>query len=471
MKKLEKYNKKRDFSQTNEPKGEILHKNTKNLRFVIQHHKATTDHYDFRLEHDGVLLSWAVPKGISQNPKDKRLAVMVEDHPLSYIDFEGIIPKGNYGAGSVEIFDKGKYVPKYDIDYGLKKGHLQFDLYGKKVKGEFSLVKMKDNNWLIIKGEDEYVSTSETKNTLLPFKSCEVMLATLSDELPKGKDWAYEIKYDGYRILSFVEKGNVVCKTRNGNDYTGKLESIVEELKKIKEESFILDGEVVAFDEGGKSDFGLLQRALKENNKIYYVVFDLLALNGEDMREKTLKERKKILEMMLVKSNNIIYSQHVIGKGKQAFAFAKKNNLEGVVAKKLSSKYIGRRSEDWLKIKCYKRQEFVIAGFDTNEKNPYLSAIYVGYYKQDKLVFVGKVGTGFDEQEKIELNKKFMKITVKKCQFNEKINENDKILWLKPILVAEIQYMEITKDGLLRQPSYIGLRDDKDAKSVVLEGE
>ena len=472
MKKLEKYNKKRDFSKTNEPKGKISTKKTKQLRFVIQHHKATKEHYDFRLEHNGVLLSWAVPKGVSQNPKDKRLAVRVEDHPLDYINFEGVIPKGNYGAGSVEIFDKGQYIPKYDVEYGLKKGHLQFELKGEKLKGEYSLVKMDDKNWLIIKSEDEFAKDKiEKEDTTLPFKDCAVMLATLSSNLPTGKDWAYEIKYDGYRVLSFVENGKVVCKTRNGNDYTKKLDKIVKSLQKIKEDSFILDGEVVAFDDNGRSDFGLLQDSLKEGKGIYYVVFDILALNGKDLRDENFIKRKQILERVLAKApDNIIYSQHIVGKGKQCFNFAKKHGLEGVVAKNINSKYQSKRSEDWLKIKCYKRQEFVIGGFDINEKNIYLSAIYVGYYKEDKLVFVGKVGTGFDEEEKMVLNRKFNKIAIKKCPFYKNFKQNEQITWISPKLVAEIQYAELTKDGLLRQPSFIGLRDDKNAKSVVLEG-
>ena len=471
MKKLEKYNEKRDFSKTNEPKGEISSTRKRKLRFVVQHHKATTNHYDFRLEHDGVLLSWAVPKGLSQNPKDKRLAVMVENHPIDYIDFEGIIPKGNYGAGSVEIFDKGNYIPKYDLEYGLKKGHLQFELKGKKLKGEYSLVKMDDKNWLIIKSEDKFANESvEEENTSLPFKSCDVMLATLSRDLPTDKNWAYEIKYDGYRILAFVENQKVKCKTRNGNDYTLKLSKIVNSLEKINEKSFVLDGEIVSFDEVGRSDFGLLQRAIKEGNDIYYVVFDILALNGKDLRNENFLKRKEILERVLAKAPaNIIFSQHIVNKGKQCFAFAKKQRLEGVVAKKTNSKYIGCRSEDWLKIKCYKRQEFVIGGFETNEKNVYLSAIYVGYYEDKRLVFVGKVGTGFDDKEKIALNKKFSKIAIKKCPFDKNFNKNNQITWISPKFVAEIQYAELTKDRVLRQPSFIGLREDKDAKSVVLE--
>ena len=471
MKKLEKYNKKRDFSKTNEPKGEIISSKAKNLRFVIQHHKASKDHYDFRLEHDGVLLSWAVPKGLSKNPKDKRLAVMVEDHPLDYIDFEGVIPKGNYGAGSVEIYDKGKYIPKYDIDYGLQKGHLQFELKGKKFKGEFSLVRMDRKNWLIIKSDDEFASEKvEQEDTSLPFKTCDVMLATLSNKLPTGRDWAYEIKYDGYRIVSFCEEGKIECKTRNGNDYTEKLKDIAKSLKQINEKSFVLDGEVVSFDEKGRSDFGLLQRSLKEKGEIYYVVFDILALNGKDLRKEKFLQRKQILERVLAKApQNIIYSQHIIGKGKQCFAFAKKEKLEGVIAKKTDSVYLGNRSEDWLKIKCYKRQEFVIGGFETSEKNALLSAIYVGYYKDNKLIFAGKVGTGFDEEEKLILNKKFSKIAVKKCPFDKNFKKSEQITWLSPKLIAEIQYAELTKDGVLRQPSFIGLRDDKDAKKVFLE--
>ncbi|MBR4003512.1 MAG: DNA ligase, partial [Clostridia bacterium] len=341
---LKEYNKKRNFNSTNEPQGKTKPTNTSELRFVIQYHQARAKHYDFRLEYDGVLLSWAVPKGLSLNPKDKRLAVHVEDHPIDYINFEGIIPKGNYGAGSVEIFDCGNYSPTIDFNKGLKKGHLKFVLNGEKLKGEWSLVKIDEKNWLIIKSEDEFAETKpkrKAKAIKNPFNKCEVQLATLSKSIPTSNDWLFEIKYDGYRILSFVENGKVKMLTRNNMDYTKKFQSIAKSLKKINQTAFIVDGEMVSFDKNGKSDFGLLQQNIKTgNNNFHYVIFDILSLNGEDLREIPLIERKKELEKLLVKAdNNLIYSSHILGKGKESFKLAKEKQLEGIIAKKVDSAY------------------------------------------------------------------------------------------------------------------------------------
>ena len=481
---LNEYNKKRDFKKTSEPKGDTKSqknktklkskKVTKNKEkiFVIQYHQARTKHYDLRLEYNGVLLSWAVPKGLSQNPKDKRLAVMVEDHPLDYANFEGVIPKGNYGAGSVEIFDSGSYEPLSSFSTGLKKGHLKFLLNGEKLKGGWSLVKIDDKNWLAIKEDDQFATTNpkQLKNKKNPFDKCDVALATLTDKIPKGKQWLFEIKYDGYRMLSFVNNGKVKLSSRNDKDYTKKFNDIVESLKQLNEYSFVLDGEIVSFDKNGKSDFGLLQNNIKhQNSDFYYVIFDILALNGVDLRKKPLFERKEILERLLANApNNLIYSKHIVNNGAKFFKLAKDKNLEGIVAKKIDSQYVGKRTTDWLKIKCYLRQEFVIAGYTKTEKNKYLSAILVGYYKNKKLIFVGKVGTGFTEEQKIELSNKFKKYERATCSFDEIPNKKN-VIWLKPELVAEIQYAELTKSAVLRQPSFIGLRKDKDPTSIVLE--
>lgn len=465
---LKEYNKKRNFNNTKEPIGTKQKSSIR--RFVIQYHEARTKHYDFRLEHNGVLLSFAVPKGLSMNPKDKRLAVMVEDHPIDYINFEGIIPKGNYGAGTVEIYDKGEYIPLDNIDQGLKKGLLKFILNGNKFKGEWSLINTEENKWLIIKGEDEYSSKGiKKKKTKIPFKNCSIQLATLTNSLPKGKDYIYEIKYDGYRIIAYVENKKVKLLSRNNNDYTNKFQNLSKSLKEIEQDSFVLDGEVVAFDSKGKSDFGLLQESIKNNeNRLYYVAFDLLYLNGQDLRTLPLIERKNKLERLLFKSNDyLIYSQHV-DKGKECFEFAKENNLEGIIAKRIDSKYLGRRTNDWLKIKCYLRQEFVIGGYSTSSKNELISALFLGYYDDKKLIYVGKVGTGFSENIKKELYLLFQKNIRKTSPFFKKIEENNAI-WLRPIFVAEIQFTEFTKDKLLRQPSFIGLRKDKNAKEVFLE--
>ena len=468
---LSDYNKKRDFSKSTEPKGKVS-KSSKKLKFVVQFHVSRKIHYDFRLEWRGVLLSFAVPKGLSFNPKDKRLAVHVEDHPLDYVNFEGTIPSGNYGAGTVEIFDKGTYIPSFDFDYGLKKGHLKFVLCGKKFKGKWSLVKIDEKNWLIIKSEDEFALHSDFDKSILPFEECEPQLATLSSEIPKGKEWIFEIKYDGFRILSFKENGKVKCLTRNGINYSDKLNEIVASLLKIEAQSFVVDGEVVAFDELGKSDFGLLREKLRlGESDIFYVIFDLLALDGENLRELPLKIRKEKLKKLLLKCRkNLIYCEHIVGNGEKCLSFAKSNNLEGIVAKKLNSKYLGKRCEDWLKIKCFLRQEFVVIGFTLTEKNKDLSSMLLGFYENNKIVYVGKVGTGFNENERRELSEKLKQIQISKPNIDLPKNlKNEKICWCKPEIVAEIQYFELTKDGLLRQPSFLGIREDKNPKDVVLE--
>lgn len=472
---LKEYNKKRNFSSTTEPKGKVAAE-SKKLKFVIQYHKARAKHYDFRLEWKGVLLSFAVPKGLSTDPNQKRLAVHVEDHPLDYASFEGIIPKGNYGAGSVDIFDEGFYEPSYDMDYGLKKGHLKFTLFGNVYQGEWSLVKMDEKNWLLIKSQDKFAKkdTKTQKKSLkiaLKPQSTSVMLAKLTNTIPRGKDWLFEIKYDGYRLLAFVENGKVKCVSRGGQDYTKKFDEIAQSLSQIDEQTFVVDGEVVAFDKNGRSDFGLLQKHIKECGEKTYVIFDLLELNGQDLRDKPLIERKTLLQRLFSKERqHLMFSEHIVGNGKKVFQFAKKHNLEGLVAKNSNSSYSGNRNGDWLKIKCYARQEFVICGYTTTEKNKTLSALVLGYYQKDKLIFAGKVGTGFDEKDRAELAKKLNKIATKICQIDI-IPQSAKLdaVWTKPKYVAEIQFAELTKDKILRQPSFIALREDKDAKSVKLE--
>ena len=469
---LKKYNDKRNFEKTNEPKGKVKDGKTKNLKFVIQHHMATADHYDLRLEHNGVMLSWAVPKGLPKAKNTKRLAVMVEAHPLDYANFEGVIPKGNYGAGVVEIFDKGTYAQSYDFEEGLKKGTLKFVLNGEKLKGGYNLVRMDEKNWLILKSDDKFAIKQEktAKKAQNPFKSVSPMLATLSNEIPTGKKWAFEIKYDGYRIIAFKNGKTVKLLSRNGNDYTKKFASISQSIGKIaKDIPFVLDGEVVCFNDDGASDFGLLQQNIKSGKGGFvYVVFDLLALNGKDLRSSQLLERKEHLQNLLEGADkNILYSTHVLGNGKKCFKTAKELNLEGIVAKKVNSEYVERRSEDWLKIKCYKRQEFVIVGYQTSDKNKVLSAILVGYYDNDKLIFAGKVGTGFSDTKRQELVEKFKAIKSEKCYLSQDLNI--KANWLKPKLVAEIKFAEFTKENVLRQPSFVGLRTDKKANEVVLE--
>ncbi len=472
---LKKYNQKRDFSVTDEPIGKVSKASKKQKKkriFVIQFHQATTDHYDFRLEFNGVLLSWAVPKGLSNSSKDKRLAVHVEDHPLSYAGFEGEIPKNQYGAGLVEIFDKGFYEPLTSFRNGLKNGKLEFILHGEKFSGEWHLVRMDEKNWLIIKSKNG-VSTPSVRKSVKPnpFKTVSPMLALLSTKIP-SQDYLFEIKYDGYRILTFAEKQKITLKTRNNVDYTSKFQEIEKSLTKLcKNHTAVLDGEVVSFDENGRSNFSLLQEQIKHNgDNLSYVIFDILALDGKDLRDLPLLERKEILKkFMKICPQNLIFSSFVIGKGKQSFNLAKKNGLEGIVAKRTNSAYKSARTDDWLKIKCYNRQEFVIGGFTTTSKNKNMSAILLGYYDKDKLVYVGKVGTGFDDNSRKELRQMFNKIVAKNSPFVSFPNTKDDVHFVKPKLVCEVQFAELTKDGVLRQPSFIELRTDKKPKQIFLE--
>lgn len=501
--KLKEYNKKRNFQKTSEPSGKVENKNTKKLIFTIQYHLARREHYDFRLEYEGVLLSWAVPKGPSYNPKDKRLAIKVEDHPIDYANFEGTIPKGEYGGGTVMLWDKGYYIPLNNFKQGLKHGSLKFEIFGKRIKGKWTLVKIENQNneqdaWLLIKENDEYkknvngienfvtsVKTGRTSediahgispsSKMLPFSIAQPQLAKLSNQIPKGKDWIFEIKFDGYRILSYIENGSVKMMTRNNHDYSSKFEQVADSLSKFfKNESIILDGEIVVVDENGKTDFQALQNSIKgDSQPLTYIVFDILAKGGNDLRELPLLKRKQILSKLLKKAPpNIVYSQQVKGNGEKCFEFAKQNGLEGIIAKKENSKYSGERNDDWLKIKCYQSQEFVIGGYTISEKKfKQISSLLLGYYKNDKLIYIGRTGTGMTEQEIKQLKNKFSKLKRSTPPFVNSIDKksNEQVFYLTPKIVAQIQYAEITKDFQLRQASYKGLRLDKEAKQVVLE--
>lgn len=461
---LSEYNKKRNFAVTSEPKGKK--DKSKGKRFVVQFHRARRDHYDFRLEEDGVLISFALPKGFSYDSRDKRLAVHVEDHPLEYINFEGRIPKGEYGAGTVEVFDKGRYEADGKISEGIEKGEFKVTLYGEKLKGRWAFVHFKEDNFLAICEDGKIEKEVQNK---LPFDDTSVQLASLTKRVPSGKNYIFEIKYDGYRVLSYIEKGKVKLKSRNGKDFTKKFAVIAEELEKsFKNKAIVLDGEVVVFDKNGRSDFSMLQDSVKKGkNNFSYVVFDILALN-EDTRSMPLLERKNLLETLSkFFTPNIILSEYVLGNGKECFEVAKKLGLEGVVAKKIDSKYSGTRNDDWLKIKCYHRQEFVVGGYSLHGGR--LSSLLLGYYKGDSLVYIGKVGTGFSERLKSEIERKLSKIKTKNSSFSN--CQEKEAVFVVPKYVAEVQYAEITRAKLLRQASFIALCTDKEAKEVVLEEE
>lgn len=504
---LKRYREKRNFGRTIEPTGGKAAKKGKDggLKFTVQLHDATRLHYDLRLERNGVLLSWAVPKGPSYVPSEKRLAVKVEDHPLDYADFEGAIPKGEYGGGTVMLWDEGIWEPITDTDDGLKNGSLKFVLYGRRLKGRWALVRLKqkegekDDNWLLIKDKDEFSKTTESviKNPKSissgrtmkqiaadetraseknPFDRVEPKLAKLEETIPESNDWVYEIKYDGYRIVAFAERGNVRLVTRNHSDYTEKFPSVADAVKELSHRrAMVLDGEMTVVDGSGKSDFGALQEYVKKagEKQLVYMVFDLLALDGKDLRNLPLSERKERLESLLKDASPYLrYSKHYAGNGKDFFEAAAKKGLEGIVGKRIDSSYDGNRDGSWIKIKCYKRQEFVIGGYTVSErKKGGIAALLLGYYEGKKLIYAGRAGTGIGERAAEELKRKFYGAETGKCPFSNEPDgtESENVRYVEPKLVAEIQYAERTKENLLRQASFKGLRFDKKPKEVVLE--
>lgn len=501
---LSEYNQKRNFGRTTEPEG-ITVNSEEQLRFVVQHHIASKDHFDFRLEWNGTLLSWAVPKGPSFNPKEKRLAIKVEDHPMDYRNFEGTIPKGEYGGGVVMLWDEGFWVPYGNVDQGLDEGVLKFKINGIRLKGKWALIRLKGkaseskDNWLLLKEKDEYIKTEtgisefltsiRTGRTMTeieegkdesftrnPFDSAKVQLAKLVKKVPEGDDWLYEMKYDGYRILAFVEGNNARLITRNNNDYTKRFYSVANALAGFsKGKAMVLDGEMTIIDKAGKTDFQALQNYMKnpKNLNLTYIVFDLLALDGEDLRQRPLFKRKEILENLMKDApENLYYSRHVKGNGKDSFVVACETGMEGIVGKKYDSVYNGTRSGDWIKLKCDKRQEFVIGGYTRSDKKiSGISSLLLGIYEDENLIFSGRAGTGFNKHNTKELTTKFNSLIRKKAPFKNppKVRSNEEITWLEPELAAEIKFAEWTEDNQLRQASFKGLREDKNPKDIKKE--
>lgn len=515
---LKEYNKKRDFKQTSEPAG-IPENSGEKLRFVVQRHAASHLHYDFRLEMDGVLKSWAIPKGPSLNPKDKRLAMMVEDHPFSYRTFEGTIPKGNYGAGEVEIWDEGWYEPLNKIKgktddlvmrAELHKESLKFVMHGKKLQGEFALVKIKNSDdgksWLLIKHKDDFATdfydaeenTSEnskvtaalkkksekdvSENTARSYKNyapalskekklkkfIEPMLAKPLDNKPfDSKDWAFEIKWDGYRAIADLRDG-IQLYSRNGLDFSAKFKKIVNQLG-LQQHEMVLDGELVAYDNMGKPNFQWLQNiGEKPNTPIIFQVFDLLFLNGHSTRSLTYIERKELLKDALKETDNIKFCDHILEKGKEFFKLAEKMGLEGIIAKKTDSTYKdGIRSSEWLKIKTQQTDEVIICGFtEPKGSRKHFGSLILGNYIDGELTFSGHIGTGFSDKTLKELYKVMQPLIVEKSPFKTLPKTNGKATWLKPELIAEIKYSEKTKDGIFRHPVFLHLREDKEVSDL-----
>ncbi|MGI6084155.1 MAG: DNA ligase D [Acetivibrionales bacterium] len=502
--KLSEYNQKRNFERTPEPEGRT-DDTEERLRFAVQHHIARKDHYDLRLEWNGVLLSWAVPKGPSYNPSDKRLAVKVEDHPLEYRNFEGTIPKGEYGGGVVMLWDEGFWVPYGNVDEGLHDGVLKFRLKGIRLKGNWVLIRLKakadesKDNWILLKEKDEFMKTdtgisefitsirtgrtmagieegkdiSFTKN---PFKSTGVQLAKLVKNVPDGEDWLYELKFDGYRIIAFVEGNSTRLITRNGNDYTNRFFDVANSLTNLAAgRAMVLDGEMAIIDMAGKTDFQALQNYMKNprGQNLTYIMFDLLALDGEDIRRHPLYKRKEMLgDLMRDAPKNLYYSRHVKGNGKESFAVACEAGMEGIIGKKYDSIYSGTRNGDWIKLKCDKRQEFVIGGYTlSDKKSSGISSLLLGIYEGNDLVYAGRAGTGFNKRNTKELETKFENLIRKEPPFMvvPKPRPNEEITWLEPELVAEIKFAEWTGDNQLRQASFKGLREDKSPVDIKRE--
>jgi bifunctional non-homologous end joining protein LigD len=524
---LKEYIKKRDFTQTREPKSGKG--SSKKLRFVVQRHHASRLHYDFRLELDGTLKSWAVPKGPSMNPGDKRLAMMVEDHPIDYQNFEGIIPNGNYGAGVVMIWDHGTYesLSKSREDdvktlrAGFKSGDFKFKLNGKRLKGEFVLVKLhnaEDNAWLLIKHKDEYAITDDYNSEdfvpdeikkllnnksgkatgLPPVKKKNVenedaepketepkpakessgspyrpMMAKLESKVFDNGDWIYERKLDGYRALGYTDKKAKLI-SRNNIDFSKDYKKIIDELKKIPEDA-ILDGELVVEDKNGRTNFQHIQNynGDKDDLKLKYYVFDLLYLNGHDLRDLELIKRKELLKELISSSKgpSIVFNEHVEGKGTELFAKAKKEGWEGIIGKDGHSYYnSGKRTDRWLKFKLQNSQEAIICGYTgPTGSRKHFGALILGMHDGDKLKYIGNCGTGFTEASLKELYEKMQPLEIDSKPFAEKIRNRTKVTWLKPELVCEVWYAEWTSDSHLRHPVYKGLRMDKKTENVVKE--
>jgi bifunctional non-homologous end joining protein LigD len=514
---IETYNAKRDFAKTGEPKGRKL--KGKGDSFVVQKHDASRLHWDFRLELDGVLKSWAVPRGPSLSPRDNRLAVRTEDHPIDYGSFEGTIPKGEYGGGTVMLWDQGRWIPHPDKDPNktIEEGHLHFTLIGHRMKGEWVMFRIKGKpgekaeNWMLKKVTDAFsgelgealveegltsVTTGRTmaeiasgadvwhsepakgvksgrttrKPSAAPPKFRPPQLATLVDAVPAGSDWLFEYKYDGYRLLVATGEGAATAWTRNGNDWSDKFRDIVKDAAALPA-GCLIDGEAVALGKDGKPDFGLLQATLKDGGaELAYYAFDLIVDRGEDISKLGNLERKERLAALLKGVGGpIIYGDHIIVKGAALFEAICKEGGEGIIAKQAGAPYTDKRSKNWLKVKCTNRQEFVIVGWQESDKRRGFRSLHLAVRDGKAMTYAGKVGTGFDGALLESLSETMAPLEVDKPPLTVPKAVLRGSHWITPKLVCEIAFTEFTREGTLRHPSFIGLREDKRASEVVRE--
>lgn len=524
---LARYNAKRDFSKTAEPAGEVGQDG--GHLFMVQKHDATRLHWDLRLEMDGVLKSWAVTRGPSPDPEDKRLAVRTEDHPLSYATFEGTIPSGEYGGGTVMLWDRGAWQPvKGKSAKDLAKGHLHFVLHGERMKGEWLLIRLKprprerNENWLLRKIDDEYaggsgdlvdraltsVATGRTMDEIAagskpktqsssrrrrgpgpakePKKKPDpslrrddekrlpgfraLQLATLVDSVPAGSAWLHEAKYDGYRLLLAVGDSAAKAYTRTGLDWSDRFPAIVEAAGRL-DGTGLIDGEAVALDSDGKPSFSALQDALKrDGGDLTFFAFDLLSRDGEDLTRLSNLERKDLLRGVIPSDGPIVFAEHVVGEGEKLFAALCREGFEGIVSKRSDAPYLGRRTRNWLKIKCTRRQEFVIVGWmPSNARGRGFRALLLGLNEGGTLRYAGKVGTGFDAARMEELSEKLATLATDRPPVAAPRAAARGAHWVKPRLVAEIAFAEFTADNVVRHASFIGLREDKGVADVKAE--
>lgn len=521
MASLEEYRKKRHFKETPEPSGKVARQQGKH--FVVQEHHARRLHYDFRLEVNGVMKSWAVPKGPSLNPADKRLAIQTEDHPLEYRTFHGTIPAGHYGAGEVAIWDSGTFEPEGSMSAAeqIERGEIKFKLHGKKLKGSFVLVRIRGRSdgakkeWLMIKHRDEAATSGpggKVAEPMLPVRAKkhrtngharaeanaqpeslegarksampempQVALATLAENPSSDADWIFEIKWDGIRTIARVKDGAVRLWSRTKREITGEFPELSGIAANVSAEEALLDGEIVVLDDTGRSDFQRLQSRMGVRNPsqkllseapVVYYVFDILYCDGYDLRQVPLIERKEFLKKIIGSNGVIRYSDHQVGEGERLFELAEKQHLEGIVGKQASSVYPSGRTTAWLKFKIEKEVDAVVGGWtEPKGSREYFGALLLGLYSSDELIYVGGIGSGFTVEMQKRLWPKLQELKTSECPFSERPSTREKPSWVKPKLVARARFGGWTEGTHLRQPRFVGLQEDRDPRECTLEKE